>query len=384
LGKRCKVEGRKSWTKADKEFVLIKSNGRCCHCGKKLSIDDDFTFEHVIPLSKGGSNRHENIVALCKSCNYDKADCIVDPDRFYKYLSNEYLKEVEQLYRDYCDTYSYFNSQNLLSEDIITIDTVSQIVSSNLSYSRRKKCITGSHGAKVISKSFRKAIYSDLDDIYNYYLPSHKKEGVSTSTLKEWMSIVFLRGCFYILRNRVNDIVMVIPVLVCHSIYKDVSGNEYVPRVFIYRFSCKYTKPDYSILLVKFLLKLGGNVAKNLGIKDIEINAIGSTCEGTYMDVVKIDSSGYRVLGNLTLSVYLFDDVQERLRVSKTSSEWVNNTNLCVYDNDEVYSLENNKDETSSLRCKLGKIDTLTSTAIRDCVKSNVYLSEDFKTLEVR
>jgi 5-methylcytosine-specific restriction endonuclease McrA len=54
-----------------KEFTDLckKYDDKCLRCGlvKKLSMD------HIIPLSKGGSNYITNIQPLCKSCNSKKA-----------------------------------------------------------------------------------------------------------------------------------------------------------------------------------------------------------------------------------------------------------------------------------------------------------------------
>lgn len=52
----------------NKQYKL--QNGQCFYCGlnKKLTID------HKMPLSKGGSNRPENIVLACKECNSSKRD----------------------------------------------------------------------------------------------------------------------------------------------------------------------------------------------------------------------------------------------------------------------------------------------------------------------
>jgi len=57
------------FTPADLHAQLIEQNGRCYWCCiymKKPTID------HVIPLSRGGSNFPDNIVLACLSCNCSK------------------------------------------------------------------------------------------------------------------------------------------------------------------------------------------------------------------------------------------------------------------------------------------------------------------------
>lgn len=39
--------------------ILRKSDGVCAHCGCPVAIGDNFTVEHVVPISKGGT--------LCKT-----------------------------------------------------------------------------------------------------------------------------------------------------------------------------------------------------------------------------------------------------------------------------------------------------------------------------
>ena len=44
--------------------------GRCYYCGQKLG--KPYHVDHVIPLSRGGSNAPENIVLACSHCNLSK------------------------------------------------------------------------------------------------------------------------------------------------------------------------------------------------------------------------------------------------------------------------------------------------------------------------
>lgn len=60
----------------------IKRQGRyqkwlCAYCGEYC--EDNYTIDHVVPLSQGGTNFPENIVLACASCNSEKGDRIIFP-----------------------------------------------------------------------------------------------------------------------------------------------------------------------------------------------------------------------------------------------------------------------------------------------------------------
>lgn len=59
-----------------KRMVLQRSAGRCWYCGCVLNVLGQQTnhIDHIVPVSKGGTNDPSNLVASCRQCNTEKAD----------------------------------------------------------------------------------------------------------------------------------------------------------------------------------------------------------------------------------------------------------------------------------------------------------------------
>lgn len=57
------------FTRHEVNEIHKKQKGFCAHCCKKLS---DYHVDHVIPISKGGENKKENLQILCPTCNLQK------------------------------------------------------------------------------------------------------------------------------------------------------------------------------------------------------------------------------------------------------------------------------------------------------------------------
>jgi hypothetical protein len=53
-------------------FVWQRDEGKCVQCGAREKLE----FDHVIPVSKGGSNTERNIQLLCETCNRSKGASI--------------------------------------------------------------------------------------------------------------------------------------------------------------------------------------------------------------------------------------------------------------------------------------------------------------------
>lgn len=62
-------------TQSEWETLKAQYNWTCIFCGRgepKIKLEQD----HIIPLSKGGSDNIENIQPLCRSCNAKKSNII--------------------------------------------------------------------------------------------------------------------------------------------------------------------------------------------------------------------------------------------------------------------------------------------------------------------
>lgn len=77
--KRNRLKKASSGSHTFEEWFNLKSkyNNTCLDCGRK-EPDILITEDHIVPLSKGGSDFIENIQPLCKSCNCRKHDKIIN------------------------------------------------------------------------------------------------------------------------------------------------------------------------------------------------------------------------------------------------------------------------------------------------------------------
>ena len=68
--------------------VFLRDDFSCQYCGD-IFTSNDLTFDHVIPKSKGGKTKWENVVAACSKCNLRKSDLL---------LSEVNMKLIKQPY----------------------------------------------------------------------------------------------------------------------------------------------------------------------------------------------------------------------------------------------------------------------------------------------
>ena len=63
-------------TKEDVQKLLIEQDFKCKYCN--CYIKEKYHVDHIVPLSKGGSNWPSNLCIACPSCNMKKHDKLLD------------------------------------------------------------------------------------------------------------------------------------------------------------------------------------------------------------------------------------------------------------------------------------------------------------------
>jgi hypothetical protein len=66
------TESREPIPEETRQFVWRRDEGKCVLCGNQENLE----FDHMIPVSKGGSNTERNLQLLCEECNRKKSDMI--------------------------------------------------------------------------------------------------------------------------------------------------------------------------------------------------------------------------------------------------------------------------------------------------------------------
>jgi HNH endonuclease len=65
-------QSRESIPESVRHEVWRRADGRCVDCGSRERLE----FDHIIPVSKGGSNTARNLELRCESCNRKKGATI--------------------------------------------------------------------------------------------------------------------------------------------------------------------------------------------------------------------------------------------------------------------------------------------------------------------
>ena len=113
---------RRKWTDEERKNTLTSCGSKCARCGKKLTLKT-LTMDHVVPISKGGENTLDNLVALCQPCNSRKANKFCWPKGYYMALMN-----TNKLHRT--DNYvRRWASLNITNDNLIEFPLIAECTS---------------------------------------------------------------------------------------------------------------------------------------------------------------------------------------------------------------------------------------------------------------
>ncbi len=277
---------RIKFNKEIRKKVLLKSKGRCAHCGKPLT-EKLSTIDHIIPISKGGTNDYNNLAALCDSCNSDKGDEIVAPVAYFKYLEEEHIREVKRNHDEYCEDVSWLTTKNYMREDRV-----------EMRYMGFSKVLKGRRvrkGNNVYAHCIQnsailyKARYEDLDEVAEYINKYHKKFNLDTSYIEKSISDTYKKGCIYVLKRGI-EIIAVFPATIDkHPVTKD--GQE----SYIMSFSgipVLYQRSEYIQLVKDCIARINAGVVMANG-KNIALYEVYYPVADTYLRNIIRDNSYY-------------------------------------------------------------------------------------------
>lgn len=280
---------RRSFTRDDREFLLLKTKGRCGHCGVRLT-GSTATVDHVVPIKNQGTNEERNLVCLCEKCNQEKGSRIISPSKYYKYLNKESMKETLAYFNEYNYTAIYehgnaFNKFTIMDEfsmfsDELNIDKpgfmgyLANLADNSVYDFEFRKSISNIEGYSIV-----KANYSHLDEIYRQYKSFLGKARVPLSYDKiksyvhKQLYDAYLKGAVYFIKSKSDSILgwfTLRVVLVDNAkwelrldnlVYKDAVNTTSYNKGKMYR--CRVL----NMLLFVFL----GRICKEMGLKEMEL-----------------------------------------------------------------------------------------------------------------
>lgn len=241
--KRQKIVERDEFSWEEKKHISMKSNDRCCHCGKQVYTGFGATVDHFIPISKGGTNQDFNMVMLCERCNKDKGNKIMYPYSYLEYLNPEDKKKTLNYFESYVRSFEYIERRNILACDEYQVEVLPPIDTQRMRR-KNKKILT----MKYILKRVRPDDYlhgdEEMQKITDYFIEYLKRISRLDDVKAAKKNIEFWTkfGCIYYVENA-NGIVYMMTVTIREV--EKASGTE--KELFINVFPKNATSLAFSI-----------------------------------------------------------------------------------------------------------------------------------------
>lgn len=280
---RRQVEERIYISKPVKQKILEKSKGRCAHCGKKIEVGNGFTLEHVVPISKGGTNDIENLVALCNECNHGKSNDVIKPKEYYGYVKKEVMKELEEYFRNYCNVMQWITINNMYSADVFSFITDKVIYNpKSKKYLNTKTNVT-----------FKKAKPRDKQMLLDFFLKQKEmfdRDGKSIDNVNESLDFAMDYYCiyYYKIADEISMVIVISPYCVNSTEANGEILNIYVTKAEIYlndkyNLECSTTDRQrkgeclryfFSQILARFYNYLFNDLTEELSIECLFCNLV--------------------------------------------------------------------------------------------------------------
>ena len=225
-----KYYDRDHFTYDEKVSICQKSDNRCCHCGRKVFINYGATIDHFIPLNRGGSNNHINLIMLCHDCNQEKDNKIMSID-YVPYLKDTHKEKLEQYVSSYVQVMDIQNRTRLLAYDEYT----QEITTGSVDYVGHR---TKRKTVPISKFKLKLATWNDLDRLHEYLVKYLKKYDALDDEPSARENIIFwmqFGSVYYIERN--GEINMMIAITVKNvSDDEGFRGSTFLPSMYIFPF----------------------------------------------------------------------------------------------------------------------------------------------------
>lgn len=244
---RQQVEERKIFTFQEKKDILAKTDGKCAHCGLGLTpTHKKFTIEHMIPISKGGTNEMVNLLPLCEECNKSKGNMFIHPADYYKYIKEEYQEETVKHYHYFCQDISWFSRHNFTRDDSIGFFFEKEGL--NLKGHSKK---SNKRNVSMVRSMEQKAFLTKINNddkpaIVEFVCKYNKKMDLQCDEayIKDVIEETIKNGAIYKLHQG-STIIALIPI----GINKMQFGDKEYYAIFFNGLPCYYQKPYYMRLI---------------------------------------------------------------------------------------------------------------------------------------
>lgn len=178
---------RQALSKKIRFEVFKKDKFTCQYCGK-MAPDVILEVDHIIPVSKGGTNDLLNLITSCKECNIGKRDRLLSDDIVLQ-KQKEQLKELAERREQLQMLVEYREELKGLNQE--TIDFVAKEINSSVLGGKESLNDSGKECVKKWLSRFDVSLILDVIEIAkNNYIKYDKQCNVTDESFNKFLDII--------------------------------------------------------------------------------------------------------------------------------------------------------------------------------------------------